>query len=61
MQKDFPEFKLEGEFMAQGEDIEDRWKLVFENDIAVEKKIEIKGKKVLCPHCEEYHFIEYED
>lgn len=61
MKKEYPDFELTGELLAQGEDMEDRWKLIIENGIAIEKRIEIKGKKVKCPHCDEYFTIEIEE
>lgn len=56
----FPEFELEGSLLAQGEDIEDRWKLLIENGKAVRKEIAVKGIKIQCPHCDETFFIESE-
>ena len=51
MQKEYPDFGLEGKLVAQGEDIEDRWSMIIENGKAIERKIELKGEKVTCPHC----------
>lgn len=51
MQKEYPDFGLEGEILAQGEDIDDRWILAIENCRAVEKPVVIKGTKVCCPNC----------
>ncbi|HEX8575790.1 MAG TPA: hypothetical protein VF677_05810 [Flavobacterium sp.] len=59
--KEFPDFGLQGQFICQGEDIEDRWLLKIENGIAIEKKIEIKGEKIRCPHCEEEFLLETEE
>jgi hypothetical protein len=56
--KEFSNFGLQGQFICQGEDIEDRWLLKIENGIAIEKKIEIKGEKIRCPHCEEEFLLE---
>jgi predicted RNA-binding Zn-ribbon protein involved in translation (DUF1610 family) len=46
--------------MAQGEDIEDRWWLQIVNGKAMEAPIEIKGKKLTCPHCGEEFILETE-
>lgn len=61
MQKEMPGFGLSGQMIAQGEDPEDRWICKIENGFAVEKKVEIKGHKVKCPHCSETFFIETEE
>ncbi len=53
MRKDHPEFGLEGQMVAQGEDFDDRWLLFIRDGIAVEEKMVIKGQKVTCPHCDE--------
>ena len=58
MQKTFPEFSLEGKFLAQGEDIDDRYEIIIEDGIAIKKDMKPSGKKVLCPHCEEHFYIE---
>jgi hypothetical protein len=58
MKKEYPDFELEGKLLAQGEDFEDRWMLVIENGIAVERKVEIVGTKVTCPHCGEKFVLE---
>ncbi len=54
MRKDFPDFGLRGELLAQGEAIEDRWRLVMESaHHAVKVKIPITGAVIRCPHCRE--------
>jgi len=53
MKKAYPDFELEGKFLAQGENIEDRWELVIENGVAVKKELSLDGKKIECPHCGE--------
>ncbi len=58
MQKDDPEFGLQGTLSAQGEDVGDRWALSIENGVAVKTKISLKGKKVTCPHCDEQFLLE---
>lgn len=60
MQKEMPEFGLQGQLSAQGESFEDRWLCKIQNGIAVRKEIEIKGTKVTCPHCEEQFIIDEE-
>ena len=51
MRKQYPEFAVTGKFVAQGEDIDDRWELVIENGFAVKKEISLTGKIIECPHC----------
>jgi len=59
MRKRFPDFELTGTLLAQGEEIGDVWKLVIENNEAVERKIDLSHKKkIKCPHCEEEFFLE---
>lgn len=59
MRKEWPEFGLKGELLAQGEDMEDRWKLVIGEDGRAQKvKIAITGKRVQCPECRHRFIIE---
>lgn len=58
MQKEFPEFGLEGSLLAQGEEIDDRYAIVIENGKAKQVEIKIKGTKVRCPHCDESFILE---
>ena len=58
MGKEYPEFGLEGELLAQGEDFKDRWMLVMENGEAKHREIKIVGKEVECPHCGEKFILE---
>lgn len=53
MQKDYPEFGLQGSFIAQGEDIDDRWVLKANGSVAKREDIVMTGEKVTCPHCGE--------
>lgn len=53
-----PDLILSGELLAQGEDIGDRWFLRMIDGNAVKVPIEIKGKKIVCPHCGEHFIIE---
>jgi hypothetical protein len=52
MQAKFPDFGLEGEMLAQGEEIRDRWILAIEDGRAVERSIDL-GSSYECPHCRE--------
>lgn len=52
MRKEWPEFGLTGQLLAQGEDMEDRWALVMEDDgLAHKRKVAITGQRVQCPDC----------
>ena len=57
MKKEMPTFGLEGKFLAQGEDIDDRWELIIENGFAIKKDLPQSGQKVICPHCEQYFYL----
>lgn len=61
MQKNFPDFGLQGELIAQGEDLNDRWILKVENNVATERKIVVSGKKITCPHCGEDFILENQE
>lgn len=62
MQKEMPDFELEGIMMAQGEDREDQWMIKIEEGKAVKADIVLKGKKVTCPECGEHFRVEtFED
>lgn len=54
MQKVYPDFGLEGSLIAKGESRDDRWVLLIENGIAVEKEYAPIGGEIQCPHCGEY-------
>lgn len=58
MRKDIPEFGLRGKFLAQGEDIDDRYEIIIKDGRAVEHKSIIAGAKIMCPRCEEYFYLE---
>jgi len=51
MQKYFPDFGLEGELLAQGEEIGDIWKLAIVDGKAVRIDIKLDGH-VKCPECD---------
>jgi hypothetical protein len=52
MRKQWPEFSLVGQMVAQGERFEDRWVLsVGLNGIAEKVATAITGEVVECPHC----------
>lgn len=54
-------FGLVGEFLCQGEEIEDRWKLIInESGLAEKLEVVLVGKKIVCPHCEESFILEEE-
>lgn len=53
MRAEWPDFGLEGQLEAQGEEMRDRWLLVIENGLAVRKEIKIEGSIYECPHCHE--------
>lgn len=53
-----PAFALSGRFVAQGEDIDDRWELVIGADgFATKCDTPPTGKKIVCPHCEESFYL----
>lgn len=60
MWKTYPNFCLNGEFLAQGEDAFDRWKLVIDDNTRLAKKIDIikDDGEIQCPHCQEIFKIE---
>ena len=58
MRKEYPQFSLEWQLNAQWENIDDRWILVMEYWIAVERKVVMTGKKIQCPHCCEEFYLE---
>ncbi len=61
MRHKWPFFGLSGQLAAQGEDVEDRWMLIMGKDgLAHKKKLEIIGKKIICPHCERSFIFEDE-
>lgn len=51
MKKEFPGFGLNGEFLAQGEDMNDRWKLKIVDGEAVKIDIAPNRNELQCPHC----------
>lgn len=56
MREEYPNFGLEGELLAQGEDFEDRWMLKIKNGKAIRVDVTIIGQKCECPSCG-YQFI----
>jgi hypothetical protein len=58
MKKEYPDFGLEGEMIAQGESFGDVWKLKMNDGVAIREDIALKGKKVSCPHCGEDFMLE---
>jgi len=59
--KKFPDIIFNGEFTAQGEEYDDKWKLIVEDNKSKEIQIVLKGKKVECPHCGEEFRLEEEN
>jgi len=57
MRKSMSNFGLKGKFLAQGEDIEDRWELIFEEGFAIRKNLLQTGSKIKCPHCEKFFYV----
>lgn len=51
MKEKFPDFGLEGQMLAQGEDIGDVWKIVIDDGEAVEKDIPLNYTIHTCPEC----------
>lgn len=50
----WPDFSFEGKLSAQGEDADDRWTLVINDDgMAEEVRMEIEDGIIECPHCHE--------
>lgn len=58
MQKEYPDFGLEGYLTAQGERFDDRWTVAIVDGRAVKQTILLKGQKVTCPHCHEDFILE---
>jgi hypothetical protein len=56
-----PDLVFNGEFLAQGEEHDDRWKLIVTDNKVSEVKIVLKGKRVECPHCGEEFTLEEEE
>lgn len=53
MKAEFPEFELQGELLAQGEELGDVWKLEIVDGQATRKDIVMAGEIYECPHCDE--------
>lgn len=59
MRKTWPEFRITGQLLAQGESLEDRWVLhVDEEGKASKKEVVLTGRKITCPHCDEAFMLE---
>lgn len=52
VQKDIPDFSLEGQLIAQGEEWDDRWILKMKDNVAFKEDVVIVGDKVTCPECD---------
>lgn len=55
-----PDVMCNGEMLAQGEEHDDRYKIIVTNNKVTVKKIVLKGKKVVCPNCNEEFILEEE-
>lgn len=56
---EFPDIKFLGILKASGEDYDDRWELIVENNQATREEKVLTGPKVECPYCnEEFNVIE---
>ena len=53
MREGTPSFGLEGEMLAQGEEIGDVWRLVMDNGRARRIEMTLPGEAITCPHCGE--------
>ena len=52
MKKEYSEFGFMGELLAQGEDIEDRYLIVIDEDgKAVKRDVIVQGTVIKCPNC----------
>jgi len=52
MRKKWLNFEFEGGFSAQGEDMDDRWNLLFDDEgVARREEVVIVGTRITCPHC----------
>lgn len=56
--KFYNDFGLIGQLSAQGEDFDDRWILECDGKSVNRKEVTITGRKIQCPHCEEYFILE---
>lgn len=54
----WPNIKFEGILQAQGEEFDDRWKLVVKNNKATKVPVKIEGRVVECPNCNEKFELE---
>lgn len=61
MQKEFPDFGLEGELLAQGEEPDDRWRLVIVDGRSQRIEWPRVGDKMICPGCGHKFFINEAD
>lgn len=58
MRKRWPDFTFTGELLAQGDDIDDRWRLRMVDGLATKVPDPPTGRKVTCPHCERQFTLE---
>lgn len=61
MRMRWPNFDLQGTLLAQGEEVDDRWRLVCSGSgPAVREDVALSGREVECPHCGENFRLEVE-
>jgi hypothetical protein len=60
MREKWPDFGLVGSMEAQGEEMDDRWRLVCPGGLhyAYREDVALTGRIVKCPHCEEQFRLE---
>lgn len=56
----FPDFdfSMTGKIAAQGQEVDDRWEVVFEKEKAIKRDVKVKGTFVRCTECEAKIIIE---
>lgn len=54
----YPELSFNGILQAQGEEIDDRWQLVVNDNKVKKVEVTLKGKIITCPRCEEKFELE---
>lgn len=50
--------KLNGEILAQGEDIDDRWRLIVKDNVVSREEHPHIGAKIECPNCECHFYFD---
>lgn len=57
MQERLPEFSMDGRMVAQGEDVDDLYEITIVDGVPIKRDLKPTGRKVQCPHCEEYFYL----